>query len=131
MKHACSLVLLVTLPIAVVIAIATLMPAGIAASAPGSDKLHHLLAFAALVFPAAVIRIRWTLPAIVLAVLYGWLIELIQPNFGRAYDLADLRADALGAALGGLIGVGLGLAWRRLTTPPAENGAGARRGIWR
>jgi hypothetical protein len=107
------------------------MPAEIAASAPGGDKLHHLLAFAALVFPAAAIRIRWTLPAMAFAVCYGWVIELIQPNFGRAYDLADLRADALGAMIGGLFGAGLGFALRRIMAAMAENGAATCRRIWR
>lgn len=108
MKPTDRLNLCLTLLVACVIAVATLMPASVASAAPGGDKLHHFLAFALLVLPTAVIRPRWTVAAIVLAILYGWLIELVQPSFGRTYDLADLRADAIGAVIGGLLGLAIG-----------------------
>ena len=41
---------------------------------------------------------------------FGAIIELIQPTFNRNADLNDWVADTLGT----LIGIGLGLAYRRL-----------------
>lgn len=114
MKQALGFVLVTTLPVAVAIGIATLMPAQIANAAPGGDKLHHFLAFGLLVLPAALVRPRWAVPAVLLAIFYGYLIELIQPHFGRTYDLADLRADAIGALCGAGLGVVLGWLMRRL-----------------
>ena len=88
----------------------------------GSDKLVHLVEYAALGFaicraftrrmaartgtgrrgPAAL------LGAIAVATLYGVLDELHQTLVpGRVFDLADLLADAVGASLGATVG------WRR------------------
>lgn len=77
------------------------------AGPPGGDKLHHVLAFFALVFPAVALQPRWALPLFVLAVAYGGLIEIVQPHVGRSGDLGDWAADALGAALGTLAGLAL------------------------
>ena len=41
---------------------------------------------------------------------FGAIIELIQPTFNRSADLNDWVADTLGV----LIGIGLGLAYRRV-----------------
>lgn len=114
MKQALGFVLVTTLPIAIVIGIATLMPAQIANAAPGGDKMHHFLAFGLLVFPAAMARPRWAVPAVLMAIFYGYMIELIQPYFGRTYDLADLRADAIGAVAGAVLGIASGWVMRRL-----------------
>ena len=78
---------------------------------PGSDKVHHLLAFAALAFPLSAARPRLA-PWVVLGVVgYGGLIEIIQPYTGRQAEWGDLIADAGGAILGSLLGAVTGL-WR-------------------
>jgi VanZ family protein len=78
---------------------------------PGSDKVHHLLAFAALAFPLSAARPRLA-PWVVLGVVaYGGIIEIIQPYTGRQAEWGDLVADAGGAILGSLLGVLIGL-WR-------------------
>lgn len=77
---------------------------------PLSDKAYHALAFAALIFPSALLYRRalpWLLPT---AALLGAAIELIQPAVGRSGDLADFLADLAGLA----IGLGLGLGCRAL-----------------
>ncbi|AXI47868.1 hypothetical protein C1J03_18750 [Sulfitobacter sp. SK012] len=105
----------VTLTVAAIIAALTLLPINLpTSSAPGPDKVHHLIAFAALTFPCAVIyrrAVRWIAPS---ALLYGILIELIQPHVGRQGELADFYADALGA----MLGLGLGLAANSLLVRP-------------
>ena len=71
----------------------------------GSDKLVHFIAFAALAFPLARTGRFGLIP-----VLIGAIIELIQPTFNRSAELSDWIADTLGV----LIGIGLGLAYRRV-----------------
>ena len=90
--------------VAILILVLTLIPGESVPDAPGGDKLHHLLAFAALVFPVVAVWPRaavWVVPA---AILFGAAIEVIQPFVGRHGEWADLLANALGA----LIGAGLG-----------------------
>ena len=75
----------------------------------GSDKLVHFIAFAALSFPLARTGRLGLLPVFIGASAFGAIIELIQPTFNRSAELSDWVADTLGV----LIGIGLGLAYRR------------------
>src|SRR5688572_5741349 len=89
------------------IATLTHLPLGDLPYVPGSDKTHHLLAYAALAlflgfallftFPR-----RWWLPWGVLAVgmCYGAVDELTQPLVGRWAEFDDWIADAVGTAAG-------------------------------
>jgi VanZ family protein len=110
--------LMSTLGLAVVIGILTLIPAPLPITVPGTDKLHHLLAFAALVFPIAALVPSWLVPATVLAACYGGLIEVVQPFVGRYGDrvdwIADLAGIAIGAGAGLLVYSGLAAARRRM-----------------
>lgn len=76
----------------------------------GVDKLYHMIAFAALIFPTALLRPKGCLRFGCLATLYGGIIEAIQPVFGRSADMFDFLADGLGVT----IGIFLGLAARRI-----------------
>lgn len=97
---------------------------------PGSDKLHHALAFWALVLPAALLRWPRVGLVAVLAFLYGGLIEGLQPLFGRTRDLLDLLANGLGI----LVALGLGALRHRVrlrrgeTALPGLRAEGAGRG---
>ena len=93
-----------TLALAVVIAYLTLAPIH-DPGVPGSDKSHHFIAFAALAFPLSFARPRVTPWVILLAAAYGGAIELIQPFVGRDKEFLDFVSDAIGAALGGALGV--------------------------
>lgn len=93
--------------VAAAISVLTLMPAQELPSAPGGDKLHHFLAFSALVLPVVAVRPRNALWAVPLAIAYGGMIELIQPQVGRQGDWADALANALGALIGAALGWGL------------------------
>ena len=76
----------------------------------GSDKLLHFIAFAALAFPLARTGRLGLLPVFIGGSAFGAIIELIQPTFNRSAELSDWVADTLGV----LIGIGLGLAYRRV-----------------
>lgn len=80
---------------------------------PGNDKSHHLLAYAALAFPATFAGVRrWPLVLAGLAA-WGWGIEAVQPLVGRTNDLGDLTANAAGLAAGALAGAALRRLLRR------------------
>lgn len=97
-----------TLVIATVIGILTLMPSHALPRGPwGSDKLAHLLAFLALVFPTAALWPRVSAMVGVIAVAYGGAIEIIQPFTGRSAEFADLVADGTGVGLGIILGSSL------------------------
>ena len=117
MTRAARLILIATVPMALAIAVATLMP--MPANIPGGDKLQHMLAFGILAFPTALIRPRWAIWSFLAVVAYGGLIEVIQPFFNRTADLADLRADGIGAAVGVAIGILLHPLVQRLRRRPA------------
>ncbi|MBD3680024.1 MAG: VanZ family protein [Rhodobacteraceae bacterium] len=79
---------------------------------PLSDKFYHVMGFAGLVFPTALLYARsliWILP---LAVLFGVVIELVQPFFGREAEAGDVLADLIGLGMGTVIGLTL-RAWLR------------------
>ncbi len=102
-----------TIILGTVIAFLTLAPID-GSGFPGSDKLHHFLAFAALAFPLPFARPRLLLPVILGVSAYGGLIELIQPYFGRHADWGDFIADVLGAIFGGVLGAQCGKWFRRV-----------------
>ena len=68
------------------------------------DKLYHMMAFAALVIPAALFDRGAVRRMVVGGLILGAVIEIIQPSVGRDADLMDFLADAAGLVLG--LGVG-------------------------
>ena len=100
-----------TVVVTAVLTIAMLWPLEAPPPAPeGSDKLVHFIAFAALAFPLAHTGRFGIIPVLIGASAFGAIIELIQPTFNRSADVNDWMADTLGA----LIGIGLGLTYRRV-----------------
>ena len=95
-----------TLVLAVLIGFLTLTPIQ-NPGVPGTDKNHHLIAFAALALPLSFSRPRLAPWVVLAAVGYGGAIEIIQPYVGRSGEVFDLMADALGAVIGGAAGVAL------------------------
>ena len=79
---------------------------------PWADKAFHGVAFFALVLPGAVVH-RWAFLWLVpTATLFGALIEIVQPYFGRSREIEDLYADIAGIL--GAIAVGtLIRMWRK------------------
>ena len=82
------------------ITVLSLLPLPELPSAPGSDKLHHLLAYAALAIPPTIRRPRgWQLYLIGFA-LFSGLIEIIQPYVNRYGEWQDLFANVAGLLIG-------------------------------
>ena len=100
-----------TLIVTTVLTVAMLWPINLPPPGPdGSDKVVHLIAFAALAFPLARTGRFGLVPVFVGASAFGGIIEVIQPSFGRSADMQDWIADIAGVALG----IMLGLFYRRL-----------------
>ena len=66
----------------------------------GSDKTHHIIAYAILMFPVAIRKLD-CLPAIFLFFI-GWsgAIELLQPFVNRYGEFQDLAANITGLVCG-------------------------------
>ena len=100
-----------TLIVTAVLTVAMLWPINQPPPGPdGSDKMVHLIAFAALAFPLARTGRIGLIPVFIGAGAFGGLIELIQPSFGRSADMQDWLADIAGVGLG----IVLALLYRRL-----------------
>ena len=101
--------LIVTACLALVIGYFTLTPAPFL-TISGSDKIHHLIGFSALMIPGALLyrhALYWLLPGVIA---FGGAIELIQPYVNRQSEWADFLADSIGA----ILGVGIGLLLRHI-----------------
>ena len=100
-----------TLVVTLTLTVAMLWPLEAPPPAPeGSDKLVHLIAFAALAFPLACTGRIGLLPVFIGASVYGGAIVLMQPSFNRSADINDWIADIVGVVLG----IGCGLLYRRI-----------------
>ena len=108
-----------TVIVTLTLTIAMLWPLDQPPPAPeGSDKVVHLIAFAALGFPLARTKRFGLLPVFIGASAFGGVIEIIQPNFNRSADIKDWIADVAGVVLG----IGCGLLYRLLRrhkSPPS------------
>ena len=93
-----------TIAIAFAIGLATLTPVETLPNVSGSDKLYHLISFAILTLPIAIIRPKAMWVILSLSIAYGGAIEIIQPLVNRNCEMADLFADTCGAMLGILAG---------------------------
>ena len=92
-----------TIAIAFAIGLATLTPVETLPNVSGSDKLYHLISFAILTLPIAIIRPHALWIILGLSIAYGGAIEIIQPLVNRNCEMADFLADAAGAVLGVLV----------------------------
>lgn len=100
-----------TLLVTAVLTVGMLWPINQPPPSPdGSDKVVHLIAFAALAFPLARTGRFGLMPVFIGASAFGGIIEVIQPSFGRSADMLDWLADIAGVALG----IVLALFYRRL-----------------
>ena len=100
-----------TLIMTTVLTVAMLWPINQPPPAPeGSDKVVHLIAFAALALPLAHTGRFGLSPVFIAASAYGGIIEVLQPYFGRSADMQDWIADIAGVTLG----IMLALLYRRL-----------------
>ena len=69
-------------------------------SVPGTDKTHHLIAYAALMFPTALRKPdKWIMIGL-LFIAYSGAIELLQPYVSRYGEWLDMAANTLGIICG-------------------------------
>ena len=100
-----------TLIVTLTLTVAMLWPLDQPPPAPeGSDKLVHLIAFAALAFPLARTGRIGLLPVFIGASAFGGIIELVQPSFNRSADVNDWVADVVGV----ILGISCGLFYHRI-----------------
>ncbi len=83
---------------------------GPAECAEHAERRCECVSLHALAFPLARTGRLGLIPVLIGASAFGATIELIQPTFNRSAELSDWVADTLGV----LIGIGLGLAYRRV-----------------
>ena len=100
-----------TLIMTIILTVAMLWPLHQPLPRPdGTDKVMHVIAFAALAFPMASTGRFGLLPVFISAIAFGGAIELIQPRFNRSTDVNDWLADIVGV----MLGITCGLLYRRL-----------------
>ncbi|PID66166.1 MAG: hypothetical protein CR975_04385 [Gammaproteobacteria bacterium] len=98
---------LLTAILLLLITLLSLWPAVQLPLVPGTDKTHHVIAYAVLMLPAAIRRPSYWLWVAAGFIAYSGMIELLQPFVNRYAEWLDLLANALGVVCGGLIGYGL------------------------
>lgn len=97
--------LVMTMILAITLLAFALSPLKFPTAVNHQDKFLHVLGFAALVLPCAVLYPRllvWIVPA---AFALGGAIELIQPLFGREGWVDDFLAGLAGVVIGALLGL--------------------------
>jgi hypothetical protein len=93
-NHWVSLTILILLSITCL----SLWPLNDFESVPGSDKVHHLIAYAALMFPTALRKPPYWVLYGLLFLAFSGVIELVQPYVNRYGEWADMLANATGVA---------------------------------
>lgn len=89
-----------TLLLLISIATLSLWPASQLPSVPGSDKTHHFIGYAALIFPTAITKPKNYFFIILGFLLFSGSIELIQPYVNRYGEWLDMLANAIGLGFG-------------------------------
>ena len=85
------------------ITLLSLYPLGSLPSVPGSDKTHHFIAYAALMFPTALRKPKYWLFIGLFFVCWSGIIELLQPYVNRYGEWLDLAANTIGLVCGLLL----------------------------
>jgi len=75
-------------------------------SVPGNDKAHHFIVYALLMLPVVLRKPTHLLWVAMFFIVYGGVIERIQPYVNRYGDWLDLLANGIGVACGMLAGGG-------------------------
>lgn len=91
-----------TLTLMVLIASLSLSPLSELPTIPGSDKTHHIVAYATLAIPLSVARPRSWLWGLLGLLSFSGAIELAQPYVNRYGEWADLFANGLGLLVGAI-----------------------------
>jgi len=92
-----------TVTILTAITLASLWPLDTLPDVPGTDKSHHLIAYALLMLPAALRKPNKWIAYALFFIAYSGVIELIQPFFNRYGEWLDMLANTAGIACGIII----------------------------
>lgn len=87
-----------------IVTILSLWPLEELPEVPGDDKLHHAIAYAVLMLPAALRGPQYLRAIFLFYLAWSGAIELIQPYVNRYGEWADLAANGAGLAFGWLVG---------------------------
>ena len=98
-----NIAIALTVIFGITIAWGTLMPLKELPPVPGTDKLQHFIAFGIFVLPVSLLLPARAWLIFIIAVVYGGLIEIIQPYVNRYGELGDFWANAGGALIGVVI----------------------------
>lgn len=90
----------ITILILSVITVLSLWPLETLPNAPGSDKLHHFIAYGFLALPVALRKPRCWSVLCMLFIAYSGLIELVQPYVNRYGEWKDMLANSSGTVCG-------------------------------
>ena len=94
-----------TIFLLLVIAFLSLYPLPKLPEFPGTDKTHHLVAYFLLALPSGLKKPnKWVL-FIFLFIIFGGVIEIIQPYVNRYGEWLDFLANTIGVILGFFLGV--------------------------
>ena len=95
----------VTIFLLLVIAFLSLYPLPKLPGVPGTDKTHHLFAYFLLALPSGLKKPnKWVL-FIFLFIIFGGVIEIIQPYVNRYGEWLDFFANTIGVISGFFVGV--------------------------
>ena len=83
-----------------IIGVLSLTPLQELPAAPGSDKLHHLVAYALLAIPLTLRKPRYFWVYVMFFLAFSGLIEIIQPVVNRYGEWLDMLANTLGVICG-------------------------------
>ena len=89
----------------VIITFLSLYPLQEQPSIPGSDKIHHLIAYSALTFGVGLRRPSNYILIIIFFSFYSGLIEIIQPYVNRFREIEDFLFNNLGIFIGLTLGI--------------------------
>lgn len=92
-----------TVILLLLIAILSLYPAHELPKVAGSDKTHHFIAYAALVFPVALAKPKHWYWLVLLFIGLSGGIELVQPYVNRHGEWLDMAANVGGTLVGVLL----------------------------
>lgn len=93
-----------TLAVGLSIALLSLWPLEQLPEVIGSDKLHHLIAYAGLALPVGIAAPCYQWRWVVGMIAFGGMIELLQPLSNRYAEWLDFAANCIGVASGIVLG---------------------------
>ena len=72
---------------------------------PGTDKTHHLIAYFILALPSGLKKTKNWILFLFLFILFGGVIEMIQPYVNRYGEWSDFLANSIGVLSGSFLGI--------------------------